>query len=79
MGREVGGSFKREGTYVYLWLIHDDVQNNHNMQGNYPPTEKKKKKKNTFDEGLLPKYTKRKKKKKTLLKLNKEASNPIKK
>ena len=25
MGREVGGRFKREGTYVYLWLIHADV------------------------------------------------------
>ena len=24
MGWEVGGSFKREGTYVYLWLIHVD-------------------------------------------------------
>ena len=23
--REVGGTFKREGTYVYLWLIHTDV------------------------------------------------------
>ena len=22
---ELGGRFKREGTYVYLWLIHDDV------------------------------------------------------
>ena len=22
MGLEVGGSFKRKGTYVYLWLIH---------------------------------------------------------
>ena len=21
----VGGKFKREGTYVYLWLIHIDV------------------------------------------------------
>ena len=21
-----GGSFKRKGTYVYLWLIHVDVQ-----------------------------------------------------
>ena len=21
-----GGRFKREGTYVYLWLIHDDVR-----------------------------------------------------
>ena len=23
---EVGGSFKREGTYVYLWLIHTVVR-----------------------------------------------------
>ena len=23
--REVGGKLKREGTYVYLWLIHVDV------------------------------------------------------
>ena len=25
VGREMGGSFKREGMYVYLWLIHVDV------------------------------------------------------
>ena len=25
MGREVGEVFKREGTYVYLWLIYVDV------------------------------------------------------
>ena len=25
MGREVWGKFKREGTYVNLWLIHVDV------------------------------------------------------
>ena len=25
MERETGGRFKREGTYVYLWLIHADV------------------------------------------------------
>ena len=25
MGREMGGSFKREGIYVYLWLIHVGV------------------------------------------------------
>ena len=25
MGREVAGRFKREGTYVYPWLIHVDV------------------------------------------------------
>ena len=23
---EVGGRFRREGTYVYLWLIHVDVR-----------------------------------------------------
>ena len=22
---EMGGSFRREGTYVYLWLIHVDI------------------------------------------------------
>ena len=25
MGREMGGRVKREGTHVYLWLIHLDV------------------------------------------------------
>ena len=25
MGRELEGRFKREGTYVYLWLIHVDI------------------------------------------------------
>ena len=25
MGWEVGGRFKREKTYVYLWLIHVDI------------------------------------------------------
>ena len=25
MGREIGGRFRREGTYVYLWLVHVDV------------------------------------------------------
>ena len=25
MGWDVGGRFKKEGTYVYLWLIHGDV------------------------------------------------------
>ena len=24
-GREMGGRFKREGIYVYLWLIHIEV------------------------------------------------------
>ena len=25
MGRKLGGRFKREGIYVYLWLIHVEV------------------------------------------------------
>jgi len=25
MGEEMGGKFKREGTYVNLWLIHVDI------------------------------------------------------
>ena len=25
MGREMGGRFKREGIYVYLWLIHVEI------------------------------------------------------
>ena len=25
MGREMGGKFKREVIYVYLWLIHVEV------------------------------------------------------
>ena len=25
MARKMGGSFKREGIYVYLWLIHVEV------------------------------------------------------
>ena len=25
VGREMGGRYKREGTYVYLWLIHVEV------------------------------------------------------
>ena len=25
LGRETGGRFKREGIYVYLWLIHVEV------------------------------------------------------
>ena len=25
---EAGGKFKKEGTYVHLWLIHADVKQN---------------------------------------------------
>ena len=27
----VGGKFKRDGTYIYLWLIHVDVWQKHNI------------------------------------------------
>ena len=30
MGWEVGGRFKREGTYVHLWLNHVDIWQKHN-------------------------------------------------
>ena len=25
VGREMGGRFKREGIYVYIWLIHVEI------------------------------------------------------
>ena len=25
MAREIGGRFRREGMYIYLWLIHVEV------------------------------------------------------
>ena len=25
MGKEMGGTFKREGSFVYLWQIHVDI------------------------------------------------------
>ena len=36
MGREVEGRFKREGTYVYLWLIHVGVWQRPTQYCNYP-------------------------------------------
>ena len=41
---EVGGRFKREGTYVYLWLIHIDVWQKPTQQCKAIPSIKKKKK-----------------------------------
>jgi len=41
MGWEVGGRFKREGTSVYLWLIHDDVWPKPTQYCNYPPIKNK--------------------------------------
>ena len=43
-GREVGGRFKMEGTYVCLWLIHDDVWQKPLQFCNYPPIKNKIKK-----------------------------------
>ena len=37
---EVGGSFKREGTYVYLWLIHVYVWQKSSHYCDYPPIKK---------------------------------------
>ena len=37
MGREVGGRFEREVTFVYLWLIHVDVWQKPTQYCNYPP------------------------------------------
>ena len=41
----IEGSFKREGTYVYLWLIHADVWHVHHiciiLSSNYPPIKNK--------------------------------------
>ena len=34
MGREVGGRFKRERTYVCLWMIHVDVRQKPSQYGN---------------------------------------------
>ena len=47
MGREMGGSFKREGTYVYLWLIlwgFDRKQQNSVKQLSFNKKNKLKKK-----------------------------------
>ena len=40
-GREVGGRFKREGIYAYLWLIHVDVWQKPAQYCNYPPIKNK--------------------------------------
>ena len=50
MGWEVGGKFKREGTYIYLWLIHVDVWQKPTQYCNYPPI--KNKRKNTWSVNL---------------------------
>ena len=31
MGREMGGKFKREGTYVYIWLILLNFEENNKI------------------------------------------------
>ena len=40
----VGGSFKREETFVYLWLIHVDAWQKSSQYCNYPPIKTKIKK-----------------------------------
>ena len=47
MGREIGGRFEREGTYIYLWLIHVDIcRKQQNSVSNYPSIKNKFLKKN---------------------------------
>ena len=41
MGRKEGGRFKRDRTYVYLWLIHVDVWQKTTQYCNYPPIKNK--------------------------------------
>ena len=36
MGKEVGGEFKREGTYVQAWPIHVDIYQKPSQYCNYP-------------------------------------------
>ena len=48
------GRLKKEGTYVYLWLIHVDVWQKPTQYCNYPSiNNKSKKKKNTVLPGLI--------------------------
>ena len=41
MGWEVTGRLRREGTYVYLWLIHVDVWQKPTQYCNYPSIKNK--------------------------------------
>ena len=41
MQKRVEGRLKKEGTYVYLWLIHVDVWQKPLQYRNYPPIKKK--------------------------------------
>jgi len=43
MGRKVGGRFKKQGTYVYLWLIRVAIWKKP-QYCNYPPIKDKLKK-----------------------------------
>ena len=60
---EVGGSFKRKGSYVYLWLIHADVwQKPHNIvnlilqlkKNKFEGKKKKNPPTNAWGTGLVP-------------------------
>ena len=43
MGNEVGERVRREGTYIYLWLIHVDIWQKPTQycKANYPPLKKR--------------------------------------
>lgn len=48
---EVGGRFKRAGTYVYLWLIHADAAEINMVKSNYPPIKNSKREKEEKSQG----------------------------
>ena len=43
-GGRVGGRLNREGTYVHLWLIRDDVWQKPAQYHNYPSVKNKRRK-----------------------------------
>ena len=64
MVREMGEGFKREGTNVYLWLIHVDIwQNQYNivkLKNKIKKIRKKKKKTNVMASGPITSWEIRK-------------------
>ena len=42
VGREVGGRFRKRGTYLYLWLIHVDAWQKTSQYCNDPPIKNKR-------------------------------------
>ena len=56
-GWEMEGRLKREGTYVYLWLIHVDVWQKPTQYCNYPSIKNKFRKRLEKEKAHLPAVT----------------------